>query len=102
MNTASATGTSSAMMRRPEVSRTALASFNTAPFRTRMIDFRKSYLQYILNRIDFGDQPPLAFGFTDGEARVTYDLTSKHTISLSDVEGASGVEGVHLFVLPYP
>jgi len=57
-----------------------------------IVSFRKSYLDYILNRIDFGDQPPLTFGFTDGEARLTYDLTSKHTISLSDVEGASGVD----------
>ena len=57
-----------------------------------IVSFRKSYLDYILNRIDFGDQPPLAFGFTDGEARLTYDLTPKHTISLSDVEGASGVD----------
>jgi hypothetical protein len=57
-----------------------------------IVSFRKSYLDYILNRIDLGDQPPLAFGFTDGEARVTYDLTSKHTVSLSDVEGASGVD----------
>jgi hypothetical protein len=56
-----------------------------------IVSFRKSYLDYILNRIDFGDQPPLAFGFIDGEARLTYDLTSKHTISLSDVEGSSGV-----------
>jgi hypothetical protein len=60
-----------------------------------IVSFRKSYLDYILNRIDFGDQPPLAFGFTDGEARLTYDLTSKHTISLSDVEGASGVDRTH-------
>ena len=57
-----------------------------------IVSFRKSYLQYILNRIDFGDQPPLAFGFTDGQARLTYDLTPKHTISLSDVEGASGID----------
>jgi hypothetical protein len=57
-----------------------------------IVSFRKSYLDYILNRIDFGSQPPLSFGFTDGEARLTYDLTSKHTISLSDVEGASGVD----------
>ncbi|HEV8412788.1 MAG TPA: TonB-dependent receptor [Bryobacteraceae bacterium] len=60
-----------------------------------IVSFRKSYLDYILNRIDFGDQPPLAFGFTDGEARLTYDLTSKHTVSLSDVEGASGVDRTH-------
>jgi hypothetical protein len=57
-----------------------------------IVSFRKSYLDYILNRIDFGDQPPLTFGFTDGEARLTYDLTPKHTISISDVEGASGVD----------
>jgi hypothetical protein len=57
-----------------------------------IVSFRKSYLDYILNRIDFGDQPPLTFGFTDGEARLTYDLTPKHTISLSDVEGGSGVD----------
>jgi len=57
-----------------------------------LVAFRKSYLQYILNRIDFGDQAPMSFGFTDGQARLTYDLTPKHTISLSDVEGASGVD----------
>ena len=56
-----------------------------------LVAFRKSYLQYILNRIDFGDQAPMSFGFTDGQARLTYDLTPKHTISLSDVEGASDV-----------
>jgi hypothetical protein len=57
-----------------------------------IVSFRKSYLQYILNQIDFGDQAPMSFGFTDGQARLTYDLTPKHTISLSDVEGASGVD----------
>ncbi len=57
-----------------------------------LVSFRKSYLQYILNRIDFGNQAPFSFGFTDGEARLTYDLTPRHTISLSDVEGASGVD----------
>lgn len=56
-----------------------------------LVAFRKSYLQYILNRIDFGDQAPMSFGFTDGQARLTYDLTPKHTVSLSDVEGASDV-----------
>jgi hypothetical protein len=38
----------------------------------------RSYLQYILNRIDFGDQAPLAFGFTDGQARLDFDLSPKH------------------------
>ncbi|MCU1338707.1 MAG: TonB-dependent receptor [Bryobacterales bacterium] len=57
-----------------------------------LVAFRKSYLQYILNRINFGDQAPMSFGFTDGQARLTYDLTPKHTVSLSDVEGDSGVD----------
>src|SRR5581483_5140506 len=57
-----------------------------------LVSFRKSYLQYILNQIDFGDSAPMSFGFTDGQARLTYDLTPKHTISLSDVEGTSGVD----------
>jgi Carboxypeptidase regulatory-like domain/TonB-dependent Receptor Plug Domain len=57
-----------------------------------LMAFRKSYLQYILNRIDFGDQAPLSFGFTDGQARLTYDLTAKHTVSLNYIEGSSGVD----------
>ena len=57
-----------------------------------MVAFRKSYLQYILNRIDFGDSAPLSFGFTDGQARLSYDLTPKHTIGLSYLEGSSGVD----------
>jgi hypothetical protein len=57
-----------------------------------LVAFRKSYLQYILNQIDFGNQAPYSFGFTDGEARLTYDLTPRHTVSLSDVEGASSVD----------
>jgi hypothetical protein len=57
-----------------------------------LFDFRKSYLQYILNRIDLGDQPPLAFGFTDGEARMDYDLTSRHAISVTYLDGTSAVD----------
>ncbi len=53
---------------------------------------RKSYLQYILNRIDFGDQAPLAFGFTDGQARLDYDLTTRHALSLGYVDGSSAVD----------
>jgi hypothetical protein len=56
-----------------------------------LADFRKSYLQYILNRIDFGDQPPMVFGFSDGQARLDYDFTSKHAVSLTYLDGASGV-----------
>lgn len=57
-----------------------------------LVAFRKSYLQYILNRIDFGDQAPMAFGFTDGQARLTYDLTARHNLSLSYLEGSSSVD----------
>ena len=57
-----------------------------------LVAYRKSYLQYILNRIDFGDSAPLAFGFADGEARLSYDLTARHNVSLSYVDGASSVD----------
>ena len=57
-------------------------------------NFRKSYLQYILNRIDFGDQPPVAFGFTDAQARIDYDLTPRHAVSLNYLDGASGIDRV--------
>lgn len=57
-----------------------------------LVDMRKSYLQYILNRIDFGDQPPLAFAFDDLQARFDYDLTSHHAVSLSLLEGSSSVD----------
>jgi hypothetical protein len=57
-----------------------------------LVDFRKSYLQYILNRIDFGDQAPMAFGFSDGQAKLTYDLTPKHNVSLSYLDGVSSVD----------
>jgi hypothetical protein len=57
-----------------------------------LVAFRKSYLQYLLNRIDWGDQPAMAFGFTDGQARLTYDLTARHNLSLSYLEGSSGVD----------
>ena len=57
-----------------------------------LIAVRKSYLQYILNRIDLGDQPPLAFGFTDADLRVDYDLTSRHALSLTYIDGSSAVD----------
>jgi hypothetical protein len=51
-----------------------------------LVDYRKSYLQYILNRIDFGDQPPLAFAFDDVQGRFDYDLTPHHSFSLTALE----------------
>ena len=57
-----------------------------------LVAVRKSYLQYILNRIDFGDQAPLAFGFTDGQGRLDYDLTPRHALSVTYVDGTSSVD----------
>jgi len=57
-----------------------------------LVSFRKSYLQYILNRIDFGDQAPLAFGFMDGQARLSYDLSPKHSLTLTYLDGTSNVD----------
>src|SRR6058998_3248202 len=54
--------------------------------------FRKSYLQYIIDRIDFGDQAPFVFGFTDGQARLDYDLTPGHALSVSYLGGSSSVD----------
>src|SRR5205085_226497 len=51
-----------------------------------------SYLQYILNRIDFGDQAPLAFGFTDGQGRLDFDLTPRHALSVTYLDGTSVVD----------
>jgi len=53
---------------------------------------RKSYLQYILNRINLGDQPPLAFGFTDADLRLDYDATSRHALTLTYIDGSSAVD----------
>jgi hypothetical protein len=57
-----------------------------------LVDYRKSYLQYILNRIDFGDQAPYIFAFSDVQARVTYDLSARHTLTLSLLNGTSSVD----------
>jgi len=57
-----------------------------------LVDFRKSYLQYILNRIDFGDQPPLAFAFDDVQGRLDYDFTPHHAVSLTALNGSSSVD----------
>jgi hypothetical protein len=51
---------------------------------------RKSYLQYIIRRTS--SEPSLAFGFTDGQGRLSYDLTPKHNLSLSVLDGASGLD----------
>lgn len=53
---------------------------------------RKSYLQYILDRIDFGDQPPFAFGFADVQGRADYDVTPADAINVGVLDGTSSVD----------
>ncbi len=53
--------------------------------------FRKSYLQYLLNRIDT-NVTALAFGFTDGQGRLSYDLSSSHKLTLSFFEAMSSLD----------
>jgi hypothetical protein len=58
-----------------------------------MVSFRKSYLQYILNRMDFGtDDPGLAFGFTDGQAKISFDVTPRLNLNLSYLDGYSSLD----------
>lgn len=56
-----------------------------------MVSARKSYLQYIISRTTKGNTP-LAFGFVDVQGRATYDLTPKNTVSLSAIQGFSGLD----------
>ncbi len=51
---------------------------------------RKSYLQYILRRT--AKDETLAFGFLDGQGRLSYELTRRHRFSLSLAEGYSDLD----------
>ncbi len=55
-----------------------------------LVAARKSYLQYILRRTV--TDPSLAFGFLDGTGKVSYDLTGRHHVSLSVVDGFSDLD----------
>lgn len=55
-----------------------------------LIAARKSYLQYIINLIS--DEPALAFGFSDVEGKVSYDLGAKHNVTTLVVDGRSGLD----------
>jgi hypothetical protein len=57
-----------------------------------IVSGRRSYLQYILNRVDFGDQPPFVFGFADLQGRLDYDLNSRQSLSLTILDGLSSVD----------
>ncbi len=54
-----------------------------------LLSARKSYLQYILRAVSDDDE--LAFGFSDVQSRLSYDLSPKHTVSLGLVDGRSGL-----------
>lgn len=55
-----------------------------------MVAARKSYLQYILDRVS--SDPSLAFGFWDVQTRLSYDLTPHNHVSLSFIQGDSSLD----------
>lgn len=54
---------------------------------------RKSYLEYVLRRVS--SDPSLAFGFFDSQGKIAYDLTPRHSVSLSYVDGFSSLDRTH-------
>ena len=52
-----------------------------------LVSGRRSYLDLILNRIE--DDNQLAFGFTDTEAKLVYDITPRHQIQALVIAGMS-------------
>ena len=55
-----------------------------------LVSGRRSYLDLILQRID--DENSLAFGFTDAQAKVVFDLTRRHQLQMLAILGASAFE----------
>lgn len=51
---------------------------------------RKSYLQYLLERTS--DDPSLSFAFTDVQARLAYQFSKAHQLSMSIAQGWSGLD----------
>jgi len=50
-----------------------------------LVSVRKSYLDYVIRRIDPG--AGFAFGFVDTQAKVTYDLAPRHRLSMTTLVG---------------
>lgn len=50
-----------------------------------LASFRRSYLDYLIKRIE--PDAAFAFGFYDGQAKVVFDLTPRHQVSLTTVLG---------------
>lgn len=55
-----------------------------------MVGARKSYLQYILDRLS--SDPSLAFGFWDVQARVSYNVTKNNNVTWSFLQGDSSLD----------
>jgi hypothetical protein len=51
---------------------------------------RKSYLQYLVHQT--ADQTAMAFGFTDSQVQLSYDLGRSHTVRLKMLDGTSGLD----------
>jgi hypothetical protein len=52
---------------------------------TWLASVRRSYLDYLIKRID--PEAGFAFGFVDAQAKVVYDLTPKHQVSITGLGG---------------
>ncbi len=50
-----------------------------------LLSVRRSYLDYLIERID--PDAGFAFGFVDAQAKATYDLNSRHQVSLTMLAG---------------
>ncbi len=55
-----------------------------------LVSFRKSYLQYLLHESE--DQSAMAFGFTDSQVQLSYDLTRSNTVRLKLIDGTSDLD----------
>ena len=51
---------------------------------------RKSYLQYLIGRTSADSS--IAFGFTDTQGRISYDVAPRHNLSLNWIEGHSDLD----------
>lgn len=55
-----------------------------------LVSARKSYLQYLINISS--DEPSIAFAFSDVQARLTQDLSRGHSLTLTAIDGNSGLD----------
>lgn len=54
---------------------------------------RKSYLQYLIQRTS--SDATMAFGFSDWQTRLSYDVARGHNVTLELVDGTSGLDRSH-------